>query len=213
MRGASTSPTGLVLALVVGLSLGLASRICPAGPASQPGGAPADARAVAELLDQLGHRDFQRREAATKRLIEIGEASRPLLEATATQPDLDPEVADRIKTVLKGIGRRTLKISDTVSMELVRIPAGKFLMGSPDDERETAKRDLKAQLDMDYDFKEEAPQHEVTISKPFYMGMYEVTQEQYEQIMGKNPSYFSGAQKPVEHVSWDNAVADRKSVV
>ena len=50
-------------------------------------------------------------------------------------------------------------------------------------------------------------QHEVTITKPFYMGKYVVTQEQYEAIMGNNPSHFKGAQNPVEMVSWDDAQA------
>ena len=44
------------------------------------------------------------------------------------------------------------------------------------------------------------------MSKAFYMGVYLVTQEQYEQIMGENPSHFKGEQNPVECVSWDDAV-------
>jgi formylglycine-generating enzyme required for sulfatase activity len=48
-------------------------------------------------------------------------------------------------------------------------------------------------------------QHAVTISKAFYMGKYTVTQEQYEKVMGSNPSKFKGAKKPVENVSWDDA--------
>ena len=63
------------------------------------------------------------------------------------------------------------------------------------------------------------PQHKVRITKPFYLGVTEVTQEQYECVMGKNPSYFSetgmGADEvkgmytsnfPVEKVSWEDAV-------
>jgi formylglycine-generating enzyme required for sulfatase activity len=51
----------------------------------------------------------------------------------------------------------------------------------------------------------EKPAHEVTISKPFYMGKFEVTQEQYQQVMSTNPSRFKGANMPVELVSWDEA--------
>jgi formylglycine-generating enzyme required for sulfatase activity len=51
----------------------------------------------------------------------------------------------------------------------------------------------------------EKPAHEVTIGKPFYMGKFEVTQEQYQQVMGANPSRFKGAKLPVEMVSWDDA--------
>ena len=85
-----------------------------------------------------------------------------------------------------------LDLGNDVKMRLVLIPAGKFMMGSPATE---AGRDSC-----------EGPQHEVTISKPFYMGVFEVTQEQYEQVRGVNPSDFKGAKNPVENVSWDDAV-------
>jgi formylglycine-generating enzyme required for sulfatase activity len=51
----------------------------------------------------------------------------------------------------------------------------------------------------------ESPAHEVTLSRPCYMGKYEVTQEEYERVMGNNPSCFKGARNPVEGVSWDDA--------
>ncbi|MCY3021958.1 MAG: formylglycine-generating enzyme family protein [Planctomycetota bacterium] len=53
----------------------------------------------------------------------------------------------------------------------------------------------------------ERPAHEVTLTKPFYTGKYEVTQEQYAQVMGTNPSQFKGASLPVETVSWDDGSA------
>ncbi|MCY3017670.1 MAG: SUMF1/EgtB/PvdO family nonheme iron enzyme [Planctomycetota bacterium] len=83
-----------------------------------------------------------------------------------------------------------LDLGKGVTLELVLIPAGRFLMGSPatEDERE-----------------QDETQHEVIISRPFYMGKYEVTQEQYEAVMGENPSRFKGAKHPVEMVSWDEA--------
>ena len=86
----------------------------------------------------------------------------------------------------------TLDLGDNVSMKLVLIPDGKFMMGSPDGEKDRQS--------------DEGPQREVTISKPFYMGIREVTQRQYELVMGKNPSRFQGARNPVEHVSWNEAV-------
>jgi len=85
-----------------------------------------------------------------------------------------------------------LDIGNNVKMRLVLIPAGKFMMGSPAAEAGQSS--------------EEGPQHEVTISKPFYMGVFEVTQEQYEAVMGVNPSSFKGAKNPVEYVSWNDAV-------
>jgi formylglycine-generating enzyme required for sulfatase activity len=51
----------------------------------------------------------------------------------------------------------------------------------------------------------EKPAHEVTIRKPFYLGKFEATQEQYQQVMGANPSFLKSANLPVEEVSWDDA--------
>ncbi|HUW83277.1 MAG TPA: SUMF1/EgtB/PvdO family nonheme iron enzyme [Phycisphaerae bacterium] len=86
----------------------------------------------------------------------------------------------------------TIQLGENVSMKLILIPAGKFTMGSPDSE--TGHQS------------DEGPQREVTITKPFYMGVYEVTQEQYGQVMGQNPSRFKSPQNPVESVSWNDAV-------
>jgi len=83
-----------------------------------------------------------------------------------------------------------LDLGGGVTMEFVLIPAGKFMMGSPETEKGR--------------FADET-QHEVTISKPFYMGKYSVTQEQYEAITGTNPSNFKGVKSPVENVSWEDA--------
>ena len=77
--------------------------------------------------------------------------------------------------------------ADSIGMKFKLIPAGTFTMGdaSGDDD--------------------ETP-HEVTLTKPFKMGVHEVTQAQYEQVMGVNPSRFKGANNPVEMVSWEEAV-------
>ena len=100
----------------------------------------------------------------------------------------------------------TLDLGDGVTMEFVRIKAGKFQMGSPDSDKD-AKDDEK-------------PRHEVEITKDFYLGKYLVTQEQYKAVMGDSPSYFcaSGNGKkavegldtkrfPMENVSWEDAGA------
>ena len=84
------------------------------------------------------------------------------------------------------------KFTNSIGMEFASIPAGKFLMGSPLTEKER-----------DPDEK----QHEVTLTQGFRMGVHEVTQAQYEQVMGKNPSHFKGATLPVETVSYDDALA------
>jgi formylglycine-generating enzyme required for sulfatase activity len=85
----------------------------------------------------------------------------------------------------------SLDLGDGVKMEFVLIPAGKFKMGSPNEEKDRSEC--------------EGPQHEVTLGNPFYMGKFEVTQEQYEKITKSNPSDFKGVRNPIENVSWDDA--------
>ncbi len=78
-----------------------------------------------------------------------------------------------------------------ITLEMVHIPGGSFLMGSPQTEKDR--------------YSDEGPQHLVTL-EPFYMGKYPVTQAQYEAVMGKNPSWFKRKNRPVEWVSWHDAV-------
>ncbi|BAZ87337.1 bifunctional serine/threonine-protein kinase/formylglycine-generating enzyme family protein [Dolichospermum compactum] len=86
----------------------------------------------------------------------------------------------------------TEDLGNGVFLEMVEIPGGKFIMGSPANE---AQRRLN-----------ESPQHQVTVPS-FCMGKYELTQAQYQAIMGDNPAYFKGNNRPVENVSWNDAVA------
>jgi formylglycine-generating enzyme required for sulfatase activity len=74
--------------------------------------------------------------------------------------------------------------TNSIGMELVLIPAGKFMMGSEE-----------------YDWEE--PVRIVTINKPFYLGVYPVAQRQWKELMEDNPSYFEGDELPVERVSWN----------
>jgi len=85
-----------------------------------------------------------------------------------------------------------LDLGNDVTLNLARIPSGTFLMGSPEGEKDRSEN--------------EGPQHEVTMSKAFYMGIYEVTQQQYTRIMGNNPSYDQKRRNPVERVTWNEAV-------
>jgi formylglycine-generating enzyme required for sulfatase activity len=81
---------------------------------------------------------------------------------------------------------------------MVRINGGTFTMGSPANEPE--RKD-----DAVISFSYEGPQHQVTVSG-FYMGKYEVTQKEYQEVMGTNPSEFKGDNLPVERVSWYDAI-------
>ena len=98
-----------------------------------------------------------------------------------------------------GGGRRTTTrpgalVRNRLGMELVYIPAGSFLMGSPSSE--VAREP------------DEGPRHLVTIGEGFYMGRYEVTQAQWRALMGRDPSYFKRCGRcPVEGVSWHDARA------
>ncbi|NBT36493.1 MAG: formylglycine-generating enzyme family protein, partial [Betaproteobacteria bacterium] len=76
-------------------------------------------------------------------------------------------------------------------MKLVPIPAGEFLMGSPED--------------CPFGNPEEEFPHRVRITKPFLLGMHQVTQSQYERATGENPSFFKGPDLPVEHLTWSEA--------
>ncbi len=94
---------------------------------------------------------------------------------------------------------------NSIGMKFARIPAGRFRMGSPATEKGRGE--------------DEGPPFEVRFDRPFRLGVYEVTQAEYEKVMGRNPSYFcaTGPGKdrvagratgrlPVERVSWDDAV-------
>jgi formylglycine-generating enzyme required for sulfatase activity len=87
-------------------------------------------------------------------------------------------------------GILTINLPGKMEMKFRKIPAGKFTMGSPENEKEREPK--------------EGPQHLVTITSPFYLGMYEVTQAQWKAVMGNNPSHFKGNDLPVESVSWND---------
>jgi formylglycine-generating enzyme required for sulfatase activity len=85
-----------------------------------------------------------------------------------------------------------VRFTNSAGMEFVYIPPGRFLMGSPADE---AGRD-----------NDEGPQRTVTIRRAFYLGRHEVTQGQFQAVMGVNPSFFKGdTRRPVELVEWFDA--------
>ena len=80
-------------------------------------------------------------------------------------------------------------LGNGIKFEMILIPAGKFMMGSP--KKEKGRDDNETQ-------------HEVSLTKSYYMGKYAVTQEQWKAVMGKNPSYIKGANLPVTDVSWED---------
>src|SRR4028118_178916 len=81
-------------------------------------------------------------------------------------------------------------LGNGVVLEMVYIPGGTFMMGSPATEE---GRDRC-----------ESPQHQVTVPA-FFAGKYAITRAQWQAVMGNNPSYYKGEKRPVENVSWDEA--------
>ncbi len=87
----------------------------------------------------------------------------------------------------------TENLPNGVTLEMVGLPAGQFLMGSPDSDPDARDN--------------EKPQHQVKVNS-FAIGKYPVTQAQYQAVMGTNPSRFqNNPQNPVEDVSWNDAQA------
>jgi len=142
------------------------------------------------------------------------ESAAPTTQAMAARPEGGGRVG-------RGIGQFPKHVTNSIGMKLVLVPAGEFMMGSPESELGHEKW--------------EGPQHRVRITKPFYMGIYEVTRLEYASITGKNPiavvidrrgverprhnddiKKFGGAapnRQPVAYVSWEDAVrfCDRMS--
>jgi len=121
----------------------------------------------------------------------------------ATAPFDAMQAAAHQEAWAKHLGTK-VEIENSLGMKLRLLPPGEFKMGSPPSEADRRGDEI---------------QHRVRITKPFYLGVYEVTQREYQNVMGNNPSHYSpGAagkdqvrgldtdQFPVENVSWDDAV-------
>jgi formylglycine-generating enzyme required for sulfatase activity len=99
-------------------------------------------------------------------------ASRPT-DAVPKRPIVHPASVPEQQTVRR---EPPSIITNSIGMKLVLISPGEFLMGSPDSDGMRSD--------------DEKPQHDVRISQAFFLGMFPVTQAEYERIMGRNPSYF-----------------------
>jgi formylglycine-generating enzyme required for sulfatase activity len=161
-----------------------------------------EADRLATLIRQLGDDSFVRREAARKELATLGKTALPAL-IDAANTSTDEEIRQRAQELVSTLLPASYK-SKSLGLSLVRINVGEFLMGSPEAEP-------NRQLD--------EAQHKVRITRPFYLGKYEVTQDEYERIMPANPSWFcstgTGKERvrgqvtgkfPVESITWFDAV-------
>ncbi len=126
----------------------------------------------------------------------IGHSSRLLTTGETAAKSAQQQWAERLKTPVIS--------TNSLGMKLALIPPGEFQMGSPESERQRNGNEQ---------------QHRVRITKPFYLGVYEITQSEFEQVMGRNPSEFlnKGGQTevatgvdtsryPVDSVTWYEAI-------
>ncbi len=158
------------------------------------------------ILSKLLAKDIkQRYQSAEEVLIDFQRQSIPTPALTTTPAptlqrfDFEVVTVDVRGNISSRQSRQAQFISENLGsdaiLDMVEIPGGSFVMGSPTSEAE--RRD------------NEGPQRTVNIS-PFFMGKYPVTQEQYQAVMGNNPSHFKGSleskQLPVGEVSWGKAV-------
>ena len=102
-----------------------------------------------------------------------------------------------VALLMAGCGEEAIKPGENftapdLGLEMIWVKPGTFMMGSPKSEQGHRGNET---------------QHQVTLSKGFYLGKHEVTQAQWERVMGSNPSKFKGADSPVENVTWTDAVA------
>lgn len=161
-----------------------------------------EAERVAELIQKLGSSSFVKRNEANLELLKLGEKALPALQKAADSA-ADLELRRRVETLVDKLMPRQQK-STSLGLETLLIPKGDFTMGSPGNERNR---------------RVEETQHAVRISKAFYLGKYEVTQYEYQQVMEMNPSWFAetGDDKgklpatshigfPIENVTWFDAI-------
>ncbi len=153
---------------------------------ARPDKRPANAGELAERLNAM-------RTDSSMTSPKLGQGEPLSMSAAGVRPLEGPASSSMIlKPVLDLPEQRT----NSVGMAFRLVPAGKFLMGAPDDEPGWNRH--------------ESPVHSVVITKPFYLGVGPVTQAQFAAVMGFNPSYFSaklGGQPdwPVESVTWGEA--------
>ena len=134
-------------------------------------------------------REKLQKEAEERQRKEKEEQERLRREEEGKRERLRREKEERLRKK-KEEPERLAEQGNSIGMKFTLIPAGEFEMGSPPDEMDR--------------YSDEGPVHHVTIENAFYMGRYEVTQKQWREIMGDNPSYFTGENLPVEEVSWDD---------
>ncbi|HYT93674.1 MAG TPA: SUMF1/EgtB/PvdO family nonheme iron enzyme [Gemmataceae bacterium] len=169
-------------------------------PTSRPG----DAVVLASRLADLATPATPATRAAGLAHLLGPAVSRPTAPVAGTSPPTGRLRHGRgasLEDVLGGLEKREQELvkllTNSIGLKLVLIQAGSFQMGSSPAETGRCEK--------------EGPRHEVTLANPFYLGVYPVTQEQFERVMGNNPARFnakaSGSpEHPIENVNWEEAI-------
>jgi formylglycine-generating enzyme required for sulfatase activity len=132
----------------------------------------------------------------------FSESQRPKLKGDLTIEALDFPIASLARStafppIPPASGPLAKTVTNAAGMKLVLIPAGEFVMGSPaSEERRT----------------DDETQHRVRLTRPFYLGAYEVTQGEFQQVMGRNPSHFSATGLGKDNAAWSKANTSRLPV-
>jgi formylglycine-generating enzyme required for sulfatase activity len=128
---------------------------------------------------------------------------------TASSP-FDEDTAKQHQAVWAEFLKEPYIQTNSIGMKLVLIPPGEFLMGSSGDEVPLLVQEFRQKGAHDWVLDRvpaESPQHRVKIVQPFYLGIYEVRQSEYERVMGLNPSkHPDNPNLPVDRVTWNDAV-------
>jgi len=160
------------------------------------------------MMRRIQYVDFRRDlDDARRRLLDTwGIVLEPAKSDDSRAPhNVTPKQTDEPPPPVTGDITRHLEIiTNSIGMELVLIPPGDFLMGSPEEEK---------------DRRDDETLHRVRITEPFHLSVYKVTQSEYERVMGENPSHFSSggggnvqvsnletSRFPVEQVTWEDAI-------
>ncbi|MCX7020603.1 MAG: SUMF1/EgtB/PvdO family nonheme iron enzyme, partial [Candidatus Sumerlaeota bacterium] len=147
----------------------------------------AETRKRAEAVEARQAAETRKRAEA----VEARQAAETRKRAEAVEARKAAEAARLAAVAAYTAADRYTETAAGLNLEMVRIPAGTFDMGSPDSEKDR--------------YSDEGPVHRVTLDG-FWLGKTEVTQAQYAKIMRTNPSYFKGdGNLPVENVSWNDA--------
>lgn len=172
------------------------SRLLTACLAVRPDKRPKNTRELAELLGQVGVDKPASGDTDGSKLLPLKGHSAVMKSALDQAIAASKAAVPVIATAVPGFGGLPRVVTNSAGMTFTLIPPGRFQMGSPDGE--PGRRN------------HEGPVHPVAVRKPFYLGIYPVTQAQFERVTGRTPSAFNkghggGPDHPVEQVSWDDA--------